>query len=718
MKLKKLSYAVSVSLALCLIHTASAQDDHWNGTINNTDWNVATNWSEGIVPPPGDPTTTFTGNVWLDPSPVDGDTVITIPAGDVEDPGVGNSSEVYNTIFGPEFGCTLNIDGTLQFDWTIAPYQPDPTPGLRSHINIRGNGYMYTSGASLNLGSGWWAVCEGCYVTMNLYDNANYSSLGGAGLFSGGHINIYDNATFLVDGYVNFDNGQANNDGTTDFVLSGGTLMLPEGWVTGANTTMNGGPGTVTNIVARGILRVYGKGYDINDLIVSDNGTNTIVTPVPLGGALQRVYFQPLLRSTVAVGTFQQATLVGDYPSVSGVLLSSSEPGVDPTNFPQPVYGSSNPSVATVDTNGLVTAISPGSSILTATVGGFTSTNSVSITVTPVTATLIHRYSFATDASDSIGGANGTFDGDATVSGGQLVLDGSVGSGVALPSGILSGLDEVTIEAWVTFPSTINPYANLFAFGNEDLIPLDPNNGAGENYISFSPNTAGATAQANFGQGAPGYLGERDAAINGVLDNQTNMQIVVVYHPLAGYEAFYTNGVLASSISMFDDLIDPVASSGPTYTNINTGVPGASILAYTLGADPTNFIGQSLYAPGYLNNAPTPIDIGDPGLLANIDEFRIYNGPLTAAQIATDYALGPNTLPSVSPTLSAIISGGNLVISWTTNGTSGFTLQGSATLGANASWSTVNGAVIVGSNYQVTVPISGSTPAQFFRLSH
>ncbi|MGH7976466.1 MAG: Ig-like domain-containing protein [Limisphaerales bacterium] len=706
MKLKKISYAVSVSLALCLIHSVSAQDDHWNGTVTNTLWNNPNNWLfNGItneVPPFGNSTNTFTGNVWLDPSPVDGDTLITIPAGDVETPGVGNSVEVYNTMFGPEFGCTLDIYGTLGFDWTIAPYQPDPTPGLRSHINMYGNAYMYTTGASLNLGSGWWAVCEGPYVTMNLYDNANYSSLGGAGLWSGGHINIYDSATFLANGYVNFDNGQANNDGTTDFVLGGGTLLLPNGFST-----------TVTNWIQRGILRAYGKGYDTNDLIINDNVvfgtntfTNTVVTAVPLGGSLQRVYFQALNRPNVQVGTFQQATLVGDYPSVSGVLLSSSEPGLDPATFAQPAYASSNPNVATIDTNGLVTAISPGSATLTATVGAFTSTNSISITVTPVTATLIHRYSFGTDASDSVGGANGALNGDATVSGGQLVLDGTQGSSVTLPAGIVSGLDEVTIESWVTFPSTNTANAYLFAFGTSDLTPLDPNEGAGGNYISFSPDAGGLTAQANFGQGVPGNLGERDAVINGVLENETNIQVVAVYHPLAGYEAVYTNGVLGATISMFNNLIDPVANAGPTYTNINTGIPGASILAYTLGADTNNYIGQSLYT-------------ADPGLLANIDEFRIYNGALTASQIAADYALGPNQLigTSTNVKLTASMSGGNLVITWPTTSAL-VTLQSSPALGAGASWTTVGETLAVaGSNYQVTMPVSGSASAQFFRLT-
>jgi Concanavalin A-like lectin/glucanases superfamily/Bacterial Ig-like domain len=710
MKLQKLCYLTITALMACLIQTVSAQDSHWNGTINNTDWNVATNWNPVGVPPPGNPTTTFTGNVWLDPSPVDGDTVITIPQGDVEMPGVGNSNEVYNTIFGPEFGCTLNIHGTLEFDWTIAPYQPDPTPGARSHINIWENGYLYTSGASLNLGSGWWPVCEGTYVTMNLYDNGKYSSLGGAGLWSGGHLNIYDTATVLINGYVNLNNGQANNDATTVFNVGGGTLMLPEGWLTGANATLDGGPGTITNLVARGILRVYGKGYDTNDMILSDNGTNTIVQAVPLGGTLQRVYFQPLVRSTAEVGSFQQAMLVGDYPSVSGVLLSSAEPGVDPATFPAPVYTSSNPQVATVDTNGMVTAVGPGSATLTATVGALTSTNSVSITVTPVSATLIHRYSFnetsGTTASDSVGGSvwNASLMGTAAFNGtGQVVLDGATNDAdyIQLPGGIISNMDEVTIEMWASFGTTTsNNFENLFAFGYSDTDPLDANYGLGGNYVTFSPHTGGGTAQLNFGQGVPGNSGERDAIINSTLDGQNDMQVVGVFSPDTGNEAFYTNGVLAARVSMFNAMIDPIGYNDQAFN-------GHSVLAYTLGADPDNYLGHSLYA-------------ADPGLLGSIDECRIYNGPLTASQIAADHALGPNQLrgTSTNVSLSVTQSGGNLVFSWPTSSAL-VALMSSPTLGPGATWTPVamsSGALTAsGGNYQLTMPMSGS--AQFYRLS-
>jgi hypothetical protein len=159
--------------------------------------------------------------------------------------------------------------------------------------------------------------------------------------------------------------------------------------------------------------------------------------------------------------------------------------------------------------------------------------------------------------------------------------------------------------------------------------------------------------------------------------------------------------VLCSSISMFNNLIDPVAYQGPAYND-------KSILAYTLGADPTNYIGESLYT-------------GDPGMQANIDEFRIYSGALSASQISADYALGPNQLrgSSTAPvSLSVSQSGGNLVLAWPSSSAL-VTLLSSPVLGPGAVWTPVAvppGAMTVsGGNYQVTMPTPGS--AVFYRLS-
>jgi hypothetical protein len=703
MKLKTLGYAATVVLTTGLLHTASAQDEHWNGTPGNNLWNVSANWNPAGVPPSGG--ANFVGNVFLDAA--NGDSLIVLPPGDVENPGLPpcGSTEEFNSIFGPEFGASLNVYGTLNFDWLLFPAQNNPTPAARSYLNLMNNsvvtclGANCAGGAALGIGDSWF-YDDAPYETVNLYGNAQYNSIGGAGLWIAGHLNVYDTSTFLVNGYVNMESLYDQSDGTRSINVGGGTLILPEGNITGGNS------GSVASWITRGFLKAYGKGEDTNELIITDNGTNTIVTAAPLGGSLVKVYFQPLLQSTVNVGTFEQALLVGDYPLVSGVVLSSAEPGLSPGSFTHPVYNSSNPSAVTVDTNGMVTAVGLGTSTLTATVGAFTSTNSLTITVAPVVPGLAHEYKFnespgSTSTADSVGSAPGAVNGDATFTGtGQLVLSGNQGSSVTLPAGILTGYNQVTIEAWATFPSTINAFANLFAFGNTDLSsPLSSTFGDGGNYITFSPHTGGLTTQANFGQGLPGFNGEWDAVAGGVLDNETNVHVVAVFNPYAGTESVYINGSLAVTQSMFNNLIDPVACTGPTFN-------GGSVLAYTLGADPINYIGQSLYT-------------GDPGLLANIDEFRIYTNALTAPQIAADHALGPNQFigANTSVRLQATLTGDpSIVITWPTNSAL-VNLVSTPVLGPGAVWtSAVNGSLaVVGTNYSITLPTTPSS-TQFFRL--
>jgi hypothetical protein len=120
--------------------------------------------------------------------------------------------------------------------------------------------------------------------------------------------------------------------------------------------------------------------------------------------------------------------------------------------------------------------------------------------------------------------------------------------------------------------------------------------------------------------------------------------------------------------------------------------------------DPLNYIGQSLYS-------------ADPYLAVYMDEFRIYNGPLTVGQIKADAALGPNQLigTSTNASLSASLSGGHLAIKWPTTAAL-VNLMSTPTLGAGAVWTPVNGTLVTdgGGNYQMTIPITGS--AQFFRL--
>ena len=154
---------------------------------------------------------------------------------------------------------------------------------------------------------------------------------------------------------------------------------------------------------------------------------------------------------------------------------------------------------------------------------------------------------------------------------------------MTLPAGILGGLDAVTIETWATFPGAINPNANLFAFGRTDTTALGSQLKVPDmNYIPLARIPAVPDNVSKLRAGCPWkFAGERNAAVGGVLDNQTNVHIVVVYRPSAGYEAFYTNGVLAATISMFNILIDPVALISPVFTN-------HSVLNYQLANDPIN----------------------------------------------------------------------------------------------------------------------------------
>src|ERR1039457_126830 len=93
--------------------------------------------------------------------------------------------------------------------------------------------------------------------------------------------------------------------------------------------------------------------------------------------------------------------------------------------------------------------------------------------------TLVNRYSFSeTDdgagnlnatVHDSVGGANGTLPDGGTFTGSHLSIASASQQYVNLPAGILSNYPAVTIEGWVSSPSTLptTAYNSMYyAFGN------------------------------------------------------------------------------------------------------------------------------------------------------------------------------------------------------------------------------------------------------------
>jgi hypothetical protein len=315
------------------------------------------------------------------------------------------------------------------------------------------------------------------------------------------------------------------------------------------------------------------------------------------------------------------------------------------------IVTSSDPTIVNVRANNMLQTFRPGTVTLSASYLG--KTDSATVTVENV-GSLTHRYSFTSDASDSAGGADGTLQGAATVSGGSLVLDGSGGTYADLPPGLIDGYSAVTVDTWVTFNAAAT-WARLWFIGD---------NQANEFYLSpaFGVNHS---FQAGFPIGGSG----RDNSP--IWQNQT-LHVTCVYGN--GFMGVYTNGVVHNSSSSQTGRADEIGNS-------------------------ISWIGKSPY--------------NDPFMNCSVDEFRIYRGRLAPDEIQALDVIGPNQLLSTTASLSAKQLGGNIVLSWPV-AAAGFSVQARAALGSGI-WTTLtNVPVLAGNSWQVTLP--DSSGAQFFRL--
>ncbi len=227
----------------------------------------------------------------------------------------------------------------------------------------------------------------------------------------------------------------------------------------------------------------------------------------------------------------------------------------------------------------------------------------------------MHRYSFneafgSPSFADSVGGGSwaGALAGAAYLDGTTLQLDG-YGSFATLPAGMISTLPKVTIEFWATFRPENPVWTRTFSFGDQDgsggkVTGLDYCHYAGGDWQNLGFTTAGANVWAN----NPG-------GING----QTNVHVTVIVDP-ANNQMYYYNGTSVRS--------NPGVNNGT--------VPALSALNDTFG-----LLGKSLY------------DI-DATLTGSFDEFRVYNGVLSASQVVLNEAAGPNNYFSDPGALQAV----------------------------------------------------------------
>lgn len=222
-------------------------------------------------------------------------------------------------------------------------------------------------------------------------------------------------------------------------------------------------------------------------------------------------------------------------------------------------------------------------------------------------AALTHRYSFENDVSDSVGSAHGTIQGDVTISSGAAIFPGvSNQDYIALPPGLISNYTSVTFEFWVDVYEN-GTWEEIYAFGNQTA------GGEGANMLMFCPHSGSNPPdfRMSYAQAAPGYNDERVVNGVGVLDNLGPIGVTCVYDPPNNSMSLYTNGTLVGTLS-------PVTT-------------GARRFSLTNVINTRSWLGRSLY------NADAPYN-------GTIDEFRIYDAPLTPLQVYVNSKAGPNTI--------------------------------------------------------------------------
>jgi hypothetical protein len=117
----------------------------------------------------------------------------------------------------------------------------------------------------------------------------------------------------------------------------------------------------------------------------------TPVTVLAAGATPPAIAGMTLTASRSTNGAGSADTLTIDYTDAGGATVATQRAATNTSGLGRPAFFSSNPSVATVNTTGIITGVGPGTATISAsnTVGGVTKTATFPITITdPVTATV------------------------------------------------------------------------------------------------------------------------------------------------------------------------------------------------------------------------------------------------------------------------------------------------------------------------------------------
>ena len=213
------------------------------------------------------------------------------------------------------------------------------------------------------------------------------------------------------------------------------------------------------------------------------------------------------------------------------------------------------------------------------------------------------HYAFdgvGTEIVDQRGGPSGRLLGGATLDGsGTLHLDG-IDDYVDLPNGIVSGLEEVTIAAWVRHLGG-GGYTRIFDFGISS-IGEDPAPNAsyvGRSYFATTTSTGNDPSGVAALLSATGSGGETTAATATFLGRTLRQVVVVVAN---GTLALFLDGALVAR--------------------------GPRTIALSAIADVNDWLGRSNYA-------------ADPYLWADYEDFRVYDHALADCAVTATFTAGP-----------------------------------------------------------------------------
>lgn len=253
-----------------------------------------------------------------------------------------------------------------------------------------------------------------------------------------------------------------------------------------------------------------------------------------------------------------------------------------------------------------------------------------------------------TTAADSTGhGWNGTLAGGPSwVSGNNARVNGALafsgGSHLTLPAGIVAGIDDFTLSFWLK-PGTITDGARAFDFSD----------GTAANRMSFIPRTAGGAMRFEIVAGGVAQALETPSSP----------------HFQPGLWKHVTITQSGTSAKLYLDGIETAAGT-MTHRPENLGITTANL-------------------------------IGAPDFNGTIDEFRIYKGTLSAADVAR-----LSSPPAAPANLSATPANGMVTLGWTAvNGASSYSIRRSTISGGPY----VELAMVTGTTFQDSTVTNGAT---------